>query len=884
MVKACILFLAANPRSSDRLALDEELRAIEERLNAAKHRDAFHCKAKWAVRPDDLQDALLREEPTVVHFSGHGAGELGIILHDDDGDEIVVPAEALRHLFSVLKGNIRLVVLNACYSDEQARAIAREIDFVVGMKSQINDVAARKFAGSFYRALGFGRSIKTAFDLGVSAIKLHGVGDDSIPVFIVKSGSNAEATGLVPVEQPGAPTPQAADNLAVELSAISRAVLLAGGRQRSVDNDLRRSLFEVEAVLARSPHNVEARLLRERIETALERDAPRARSARGDMPLSSEELLSFELCSPVRSAPSTDPSSAIDPSSPGVPSLAEQDRLGSPPQSFIGRARELSELTRQVGPGGILLWGPDGMGKKALALALAEALKPRYPDWPIAVDLKGASANPLSAGAAMREVARAFLPAAPLPDGPEELTALYQAILEGRRALVLIDALDRGQIEPLLPPAGCALIITSRLQISLSDVYSFRIDKLNESDARGLLRSLAPRLDAAAAGKLAELCGGHPFVVRLAGSALFKRPDLSPGVYAERLLEALEQYEPVEAALSVSLDLVDPVSRILWPRLALLAPSFSDAESITQLSSSSLLLQHLADYALLERDPMTELYSLPRAARGFAMSSLTEADRIETKNALSAAGDDRSALERREWLFGEDLDNALLVARRTGYRRAELFYLERKAEIQSDLPSAAEAAEQALAISRELGDRSSERRMLDRLVVLYERLNDGRRAVEAGEQVLGLARQGGNRRDEMWILSKLVLLHESLSDHRRAAELAEQNLAVLVGLGDQGGERRALEDLGRIYDRLQDDRRAIAVHERRLAVAEAMHLIRERAHIARHLSSKYETIGEIDKAIAMLEICVTFERAMRHKDEAARHAAEIDRLRALTKS
>jgi hypothetical protein len=196
--KACILFLAANPRSLDRLALDEEIRDIEQRLHAAKHRDAFECKTRWAVRPDDLQDALLRVEPTIVHFSGHGSEESGIILHDDDGQAKVVGADALRHLFSVLKGKIRLVVLNACYSAEQAKAIAQEIDFVVGMNRRISDEAARKFAASFYRALGFGRSVKTAFDLGVNAIKLHGAeGDDGVPALLVKSGLNPDETPIV---------------------------------------------------------------------------------------------------------------------------------------------------------------------------------------------------------------------------------------------------------------------------------------------------------------------------------------------------------------------------------------------------------------------------------------------------------------------------------------------------------------------------------------------------------------------------------------------------------------------------------------------------------------------------------------------------------------
>ena len=51
---------------------------------------------------------------------------------NSDGESLVSSA-ALADLFKVLKDNIRVVVLNACYSEEQAQAIVEEIDFVVGM-------------------------------------------------------------------------------------------------------------------------------------------------------------------------------------------------------------------------------------------------------------------------------------------------------------------------------------------------------------------------------------------------------------------------------------------------------------------------------------------------------------------------------------------------------------------------------------------------------------------------------------------------------------------------------------------------------------------------------------------------------------------------------
>ncbi|HUT71936.1 MAG TPA: CHAT domain-containing protein [Desulfatiglandales bacterium] len=194
-----ILFLAANPMNTTRLAIDEESRSIEEKLRLSRLRHAIVFHTRWATRSEDLQQALLEEEPTIVHFSGHGGGMLGIVLHtNSQGEEILVSSEALADLFKVLKENIRVVVLNACYSEEQAKAIVEEIDFVVGMSHSIGDEAARVFAAAFYRGLAFGKSMQTAFDLGLNELKLMNLKDDeNIPVLHVRNNVNASAVTLV---------------------------------------------------------------------------------------------------------------------------------------------------------------------------------------------------------------------------------------------------------------------------------------------------------------------------------------------------------------------------------------------------------------------------------------------------------------------------------------------------------------------------------------------------------------------------------------------------------------------------------------------------------------------------------------------------------------
>ena len=129
------------------------------------------------MRNDDLQELLLRHQPDIVHFSGHGTEENELILVGANGNGVAVSGAALRQLFGVLKGNIRCIVLNACYTEAQAKALAEVIDCVVGIEDVISDEASRQFATAFYRALGYEKSIGDAFALGQVQIALAGLGD-----------------------------------------------------------------------------------------------------------------------------------------------------------------------------------------------------------------------------------------------------------------------------------------------------------------------------------------------------------------------------------------------------------------------------------------------------------------------------------------------------------------------------------------------------------------------------------------------------------------------------------------------------------------------------------------------------------------------------------
>ena len=189
-----ILFLAANPLDTDRLRLDEEIRKIDRALQNSPSRERFEILQHWAVRVSDVQSLLLRHKPDIVHFSGHGSETSDIFLEDEQGESHAVPARALSRLFQLLKDNIKCVVLNACYSEKQARAIGKHIDCVIGMSRAIGDKSSISFAAAFYQALGFGKNVKTAFELGCNQINLERLSEADIPQFMCRIKSAAQKT------------------------------------------------------------------------------------------------------------------------------------------------------------------------------------------------------------------------------------------------------------------------------------------------------------------------------------------------------------------------------------------------------------------------------------------------------------------------------------------------------------------------------------------------------------------------------------------------------------------------------------------------------------------------------------------------------------------
>src|SRR6185503_7210827 len=186
MAKLCILFLANAP-DADQFMLGQAACSIHRAIERCCHRDQFDLVTRWSVCPLDLGRELRELKPTVIHISAHGLPCTGTLT------------EMLRAACSP----VRLVVMDACYSDALAQALLAHVDCVIGMDGRICDAAAIRFAVGFYGGLGQRESVATAFKRGRAVLEQGG--GEALPRLKVRDGVDATRLMLA-ASAPDSPT------------------------------------------------------------------------------------------------------------------------------------------------------------------------------------------------------------------------------------------------------------------------------------------------------------------------------------------------------------------------------------------------------------------------------------------------------------------------------------------------------------------------------------------------------------------------------------------------------------------------------------------------------------------------------------------------------
>jgi pterin-4a-carbinolamine dehydratase len=224
--KKSILLLSANPKGTKNLRLQEEEEKIKTRLRLAWY-DKVSINSHGATKPGDIEQAILDFKPQIVHFSGYGAREDGLVFEDVTGQEKLASSEALANLFEIFsKRGVECVVLNACYAEFQACAIIQHIPYVIGINQAIGDRAALEFFVSFYSAISAGENIEFAYKLGCNTIQLAAIAGHLTPVLLTKEQNSSTINlptqnsplSVYPTPPPEKPEPVSESSIQIALS------------------------------------------------------------------------------------------------------------------------------------------------------------------------------------------------------------------------------------------------------------------------------------------------------------------------------------------------------------------------------------------------------------------------------------------------------------------------------------------------------------------------------------------------------------------------------------------------------------------------------------------------------------------------------------------
>jgi tetratricopeptide (TPR) repeat protein/3',5'-cyclic AMP phosphodiesterase CpdA len=573
-------------------------------------------------------------------------------------------------------------------------------------------------------------------------------------------------------------------------------------------------------------------------------------------------------------------------------------QIPPPPADFKGREDEINYILENFERGATItgLRGMGGIGKTALALVLAEKLKGRFPEGQIFLEMRGTSKNPdmppVTPEEAMAHVIRAYNPVDRLPDNLNELRGLYHSILGGKQVLLLLDNAANGeQVEPLVPPANCSVLITSRIKFTLPGLVEKDLDILPSDKARELLLDIAPRIGDRA-DELAKLCSYLPIALRNAAKALAERRDLGVSEYEKRLGEKRARLELVKASFSLSYDLLTPGRKKQWRRLSVFPEDFDRKAAVAVLkmdpNAAFEALSDLVRWSLVDFNPFSDSeggrYKLHDLACIFAESclepnELIDAQQKHSKHYLKVLSEAEELYQKGEknllaglGLFDQEWANIKVGQSWT----KRMVYIPRKMK-NSDIKSFIQMAnsypnqgvylldlrlhprvmidwrETGLMASKIMGDRKAEGAHLRNLGLAHSNLGEIRKAIECHEQALAIDREIGARGGEGADLGNLGMAYAYLGETRKAIEYFEQALTIDREIGNRRSEGIQLGNLGSVYSGLGEPRKAIEYYKQALTInREIGDRHREGIQLG-NLGSAYSELGETRKAIGYYE-------------------------------
>lgn len=580
--------------------------------------------------------------------------------------------------------------------------------------------------------------------------------------------------------------------------------------------------------------------------------------------------------------------------------------LPSRVKDFVGRQSDIDRLVTALTTSGraaiSAVSGMGGIGKTSLALEVAHAVAEHFADGALFIDLQGQSASPLSSLAAMTNVMRQIKPEiGQLPETIEALVPLYRRILSGNKFLLLLDnAKDADQVEPLLPPEPVALLVTARKRVSIPGGTRLDLNLLTNAEAVELLhraigtaRPLSePELD-----EIIRICDGLPIALNAAGRFLVDHETWTVAEYLKELSSDRWLALPrVERVLRLSIEVFErdrPEFIDQWRKLSVF-PSTFDRAAATEVwaieeNESRSTLDDLLVRALILFDATSSRFRLHDLYRDLAAIGLSPSQHDD-------------AIARHSKHYVQLLHRASRFYAKGGpgvLKGLAIFDLEWANIEQGQAWAAAHAERNEIAsflaidyIEQNIdilrlrinpvilhawcqAELMAARKLRDKVNEISAIGNRANVAVELGrpdlaksdyEMTLSLARAIGHRRSEGAAfvgLGRIAMMSGQLNEAVRFFQL---DLRIAREIGDQRGEATTLGLLGMTFGLAGKFREAGQVFHLQLVIAQA---IGDRFQIGRvtgDIGLAMQRCGDIEGALVRFESCLAIAHEIGDRD------------------
>lgn len=549
---------------------------------------------------------------------------------------------------------------------------------------------------------------------------------------------------------------------------------------------------------------------------------------------------------------------------------------------FVGRRDELALLDRMGTAGVVVLEGPGGVGKTAVAVHWAHRVRERFPDGDVFVNMRGfAAQSQVEAAAVVDDLLTALgqPPAANL--GRRQRERLLRVLVAQRRVLVVLDNVRESEpVRRLLDLlSSCVVLITSRRHLSLPGATRVPVRPMSPECATILLsvraHGLIPQAD-----RISAFCAGLPLLLtvvagQLTGTSSANLGDLVTRLDRRRLLAAVGHGVPTphgESCLTWAYQALAAPERRLF-RLLALHPGDDIAAEVAYAcdgrtpADTIKSLMCLAAANLLEPSDELDRFSRHDVLAEFATRCL---DRDEGTDEIHAA---------RERLLDFYLASAVSAARLACQDYPDAHDQEVRftdaAEAAAWFARERHTLAATLRLAFDSGWHDYVRRLADPVAALLEHAGNTVESRAVRQLAVDSARAVGERAAEATALCQLGATHLLLDEHEAARRCLAAAARMAPADDLRCGHVSLLDQLGQLAMLRGERAEALTWYHRAVAVAERAEDLAGLCWLYLRIGQVLRVAQQIDGALGELGTARTLARQAGDRSAEAAVLAEL---------